>query len=59
MYINQRRGLETVPWGLPIFVGERDREPSGESKKEASEVEEIKKGSVLGSDEASFLRKRE
>ena len=59
MYINQRRGLKTVPWGSPIYAGEKDREPAGESKKEASEVEEIKRGGVLGSDEARFLRKRE
>lgn len=59
MYIDKRRGLKTMPWDFPTFIGEGEREPAVETKKEASEAEEINRGGTLGSDEASFLRKRE
>lgn len=44
MYINKRRALKIGPQGLPTFGGERNKEPAVEIKKEASEVEEIKRG---------------
>lgn len=59
MYINERRALKIGPQGLPTFGGERNKETAVETKKEASEVEEIKRG--VGSwngGEASFVRKR-
>lgn len=43
MYINKGRALKIGLQGLPTFGDEGNKEPAVKTKKEASEVEEIKR----------------